>query len=113
MDNLLNLKVVDEIIPEPIGGAHRDRDLILENVKKSIESNLNEFFNLTGDEIFKQRKNKFLKIGRNKGFTSSSDDSTNLTVKKNNIFEILKSKKATITLGLVALILLSVVFFIY
>ena len=41
--DLLELKVIDEIIPEPIGGAHRDRDLILDNVRKSIESNLNEF----------------------------------------------------------------------
>ena len=35
--DLLELKVIDEIIPEPIGGAHRDRDLILDNVRKSIE----------------------------------------------------------------------------
>jgi acetyl-CoA carboxylase carboxyl transferase subunit alpha len=83
--DLLNLKVVDEIIPEPIGGAHRDRDLILENVKKSIESNLNEFFNLTGDEIFKQRKNKFLTIGRGKGFVNSLDDLNTLSMKKNKI----------------------------
>ena len=41
--DLLELKVIDEIIPEPVGGAHRDRDLILDNVRKSIESNLNEF----------------------------------------------------------------------
>ena len=30
---LLKLKVIDEIISEPLGGAHRDRDMILENVK--------------------------------------------------------------------------------
>ena len=60
-----------------------------------------------------ERKNKFLKIGRNKGFTSSTDDLTNLTVKKNNIFEILKSKKVNIILGLVTLIFLSVFFFKY
>ena len=35
--DLLELKVIDEIIPEPVGGAHRDRDLILDNVRKSIE----------------------------------------------------------------------------
>ena len=38
-----SLKVIDEIIFEPVGGAHRDTDFILENVKTSIESNLNEF----------------------------------------------------------------------
>ena len=42
--DLLELKIIDEIIPEPIGGAHRDRDLILDNVRNSIENNLNEFF---------------------------------------------------------------------
>ena len=30
--DLLELRVIDEIIPEPVGGAHRDRDLILDNV---------------------------------------------------------------------------------
>ena len=34
--DLLNLKVIDEIIPEPVGGAHRDKDLILTNIKNSI-----------------------------------------------------------------------------
>ena len=47
--DLLELKVIDEIIPEPIGGAHRDRDLILDNVRKSIEKNLNEFSNMSGE----------------------------------------------------------------
>ena len=32
--DLLDLKVIDEIISEPVGGAHRDRDLILDNVRK-------------------------------------------------------------------------------
>ena len=39
--DLLNLKIIDEIIPEPTGGAHRDKNLILENVKISIDKNLN------------------------------------------------------------------------
>jgi acetyl-CoA carboxylase carboxyl transferase subunit alpha len=111
--DLLELKVIDEIVPEPLGGAHRDKDQMLEELRKSITKNLDYFKDLSSEEIMNERKNKFLKIGRNKGFTSSSDDLTNLTVKKNNIFEILKYKKATFTLGLVALILLSVVFFIY
>ncbi|MDA8537936.1 acetyl-CoA carboxylase carboxyltransferase subunit alpha, partial [Candidatus Pelagibacter bacterium] len=58
--DLLSLKVIDEIIPEPVGGAHRDRDLILDNVKISIENNLKSFFNMTGEDIFNDRKNKFL-----------------------------------------------------
>ena len=83
--DLLELKVIDEIIPEPVGGAHRDRDLILDNVKKSIENNLNEFSNMSGDEIFNHRKNKFLAIGRSKGFVNQLDDLTSLSVKKNKV----------------------------
>ena len=83
--DLLELKVIDEIIPEPVGGAHRDRDLILDNVKKSIEINLNKFSNMGEDEIFNQRKNKFLTIGRSKGFVSQLDDLSTLSIKKNKI----------------------------
>ena len=86
--DLLELKVIDEIIPEPIGGAHRDRDLILDKVRKSIEKNLSEFFNMSGEEIFSHRKNKFLTIGRSKGFASQLDDLSTLSIKENkaNIF---------------------------
>ena len=83
--DLLELKVIDEIIPEPVGGAHRDRDLILDNVKKSIESNLNEFFKMSGDEVLNHRKNKFLTIGRSKGFVSQLDDMSSLSIKKNKV----------------------------
>ena len=99
--DLFELKVIDEIIPEPIGGAHRDRDLILDNVRKSIESNLNKFFNMSRDEILSHRKNKFLTIGRSKGFVSQLDDLSTLSMKKNklNMFieDFLKSK---ISLGI-------------
>ena len=83
--DLLDLKVIDEIIPEPVGGAHRDRDLILNNVRKSIEKNLNDFLNMNGEEVFNHRKNKFLTIGRNKGFVSNLDDLSTLSMKKNKI----------------------------
>ena len=83
--DLLELKVIDEIVLEPVGGAHRDRDLILDNVRKSIESNLNEFTNMGGEEILNHRKNKFLTIGRSKGFVSHLEDLSTLSVKKNKI----------------------------
>ena len=89
--DLLNLKVIDEIISEPVGGAHRDRDLILENVRKSIVTNLNEFFNMRGDEIFIHRKNKFLTIGRNKGFVGQLEDLSTLSMKKNKINTFIES----------------------
>ena len=83
--DLIDLKVIDEVISEPIGGAHRDRDLILKNVRKSIEDNLNNFLLMSGDEVFNHRKNKFLTIGRNKGFVSKLDDLSTLSMKKNKI----------------------------
>ena len=63
--DLLSLDIIDEIIPEPIGGAHRDRDLILDNVRLSLDKNLNLFLSMEKDEILNNRKNKFLSIGRN------------------------------------------------
>ena len=79
--DLLDLQIIDEVIPEPTGGAHRDRDLILDNVRNSIKKNLETFENMNKDEILMQRKDKFLSIGRNKGFTSYSVFSDNLSMK--------------------------------
>ena len=38
--DLLELEIIDEIITEPVGGAHRDRNLILQNVRECISKNL-------------------------------------------------------------------------
>jgi acetyl-CoA carboxylase carboxyl transferase subunit alpha len=112
--DLLELKVIDEIIQEPVGGAHRDRDLILENVRKSIESNLSEFLNMSGDEVLNHRKNKFLTIGRSKGFVTQLDDLSSLSIKKNKINLFIESYfKSKINLGIsfVVMVLLSYLIF--
>ena len=107
--DLLELKIIDEIIPEPLGGAHRDKDKILEELRKSITKNLDYFKDLSSDEIMDERKNKFLKIGRNKGFRGNSEDLITLTVKQNNLGKIFKSKKIIMGLGfVVGLVLLLV-----
>jgi len=114
--DLLDLKVIDEIISEPVGGAHRDRDLILNNVRKSIENNLNEFFNMSGDEIFNHRKNKFLTIGRSKGFVSQLDDLSTLSMKKNKINTFIenffKSKFSLVASSVVIILLSYLIFFL-
>jgi len=114
--NLLELKVIDEIIPEPAGGAHRDKDLILNNVRKSIEDNLNKFLNMTGEDIFNHRKNKFLEMGRNKGFVSQLDDISALSMKKNkiNIFieKFFRNKNNLIFLGIFLLLVFSFIYFL-
>lgn len=104
--DLLALNIIDEIIPEPLGGAHRDRDLMLDNLRSSIAKNLEFYKNMTSEEIMNQRKNKFLKIGRNKGFISSSEDLTTLTIKQNNVKKIFKSKKVLIFTGIIGIIVL-------
>jgi len=71
--DLLELGIIDEIIDEPLGGAHRDQDKIAQNVKQSIEENLKYFENLSRDEIYGHRKAKFLKIGRGEGFTKPAN----------------------------------------
>ena len=110
--DLLELKVIDEIIEEPIGGAHRDKDVILDNVKKTLKKNLNYFDQLTPEEIMNDRKNKFLKIGRNDGFMTSTEDLSTLTIKKNNFDKILKSKKKLLAIVGV-LIFISLIFLFY
>ncbi len=111
--DLLELKVIDEIISEPLGGAHRDRDLMLVNLKNSISKNLDYFKDLSSEEIMNERKNKFLKIGRNKGFIHNSEDLSTLTIKDNNIDKMLKSKIFLITSFAISAILLISFLFLY
>ena len=96
-NDLLQLDIIDEVIPEPIGGAHRDKDLILDNVRNAIKKNLILFSDMDKEEILNQRKNKFLSIGRKKGFATSSNFSENLLMKENffnkNIAKLKKDKK--------------------
>src|SRR5882757_5056554 len=53
--DLLGMKIVDKIIPEPAGGAHSDPEAILQAVGDAIEEELKALENLTPDEIRKQR----------------------------------------------------------
>ena len=92
-NDLLDLKIIDEIILEPVGGAHRDKDLILENLRISILKNLDDFKNLSSEEIFNQRKNKFLKIGRSDGFISNPESLSALEINENNINQVFKNNK--------------------
>ena len=109
--DLLELNVIDEIVKEPPGGAHRDRDLILKNVQNSLSVSLDYFQSMSGEEIFNNRKNKFLKIGRSKGFVTNTNDLGSLKAAKNGIFEVLHSKKMILPI-LITLILVLVLIFL-
>ncbi len=91
--DLLDLSIIDEIIEEPTGGAHRDRDLILNSVKLSIQKNLNKFNFMSRDEILLHRKNKFLSIGRNKGFRGNIDITDNLSMKEDFLQKVIFNTK--------------------
>ena len=88
--DLLELEVIDEIIPEPLGGAQRDKELILNNVKESITKNLGLFAGMNQEEILLQRKNKFLSIGRNKGFSTQLNVKDSLSIKETYYIKLRK-----------------------
>ena len=60
---LLESGIVDEIIPEPIGGAHRDWDQISVTIKASIKSNLKTLTAKKSNDILSERYHKFRVMG--------------------------------------------------
>jgi len=109
-NQLLKMKVIDEVIQEPVGGAHRNKEQIISNTRNILIKSLGEFENFSGEENLKQRKKKFLNIGKQKSFQVFSSQSD--WIKKNNIFgfvnEILfKFKKEVI----IAILLATIIFF--
>ena len=64
-EDMLRLGIIDTIIPEPIGGAHRDKAQAIKNLGDSIEEKLKTLISLDGNEIMKRRREKFMKIGNN------------------------------------------------
>ena len=62
--DLLKLGVIDGIIPEPIGGAHRDGREVVEATADKIGETLAEFDAMAPEAIRKARREKFLGIGR-------------------------------------------------
>ena len=60
---LLELKVADEIVMEPLGGAHSDPEKAIAEVGKAIAANLKRLKKLSGDELKEQRYEKFRAMG--------------------------------------------------
>ncbi|WP_319774578.1 acetyl-CoA carboxylase carboxyltransferase subunit alpha [Breoghania sp.] len=63
--DLVKLSVIDAIVPEPMGGAHRAPDIAIRDAGNKLESALAEFDSMSHDEIRQHRHEKFLAIGRN------------------------------------------------
>ena len=60
---LLKLNIIDEIIKEPLGGAHRDYDLISSEIKKSILKSLKQLQSMPIKELLKRRYSRIISIG--------------------------------------------------
>ena len=56
----LNLKIIDEIIEEPIGGAHRNHEMICRDLKKSLLDDLNELQKIDLASLLTKRNNRYL-----------------------------------------------------
>ncbi len=63
--DLRQLRVVDAIVPEPVGGAHRAPQETIDAVAEQIVAGLKEMEGISGDELLRQRRAKFLAMGRN------------------------------------------------
>ena len=63
-EDLIALKVVDRIIPEPLGGAHSDPAAAIEAVGDALEEELKPLLSLSPDALRKQRAERFYAIGR-------------------------------------------------
>jgi len=61
--DLLKLKVVDEIVSEPEGGAHRDYDSVAENLGSALRGNLQHISEIPIDELLQKRYEKFRRLG--------------------------------------------------
>lgn len=62
--DLIQFGIIDVIISEPLGGAHRDKAAIMQITGNMVERALREYDGLPGDEIRQARHDKFLEIGR-------------------------------------------------
>jgi acetyl-CoA carboxylase carboxyl transferase subunit alpha len=62
--DLLRFGIIDTIIPEPAGGAHRDRDQIFSVMGDAVEAALADLAGLSREAVKKARSEKFLAMGR-------------------------------------------------
>jgi acetyl-CoA carboxylase carboxyl transferase subunit alpha len=60
--DMQKFNIIDEIIPEPTGGAHRDPHLAIKKIGDAVENRLNNLLSLQKDELLKLKEEKYLKI---------------------------------------------------
>ena len=62
-DNLIKLKLIDEVVHEPLGGAHRNISQVSKDISSSIAKNLSIYNNMDSRILIKNRKNKLDSVG--------------------------------------------------
>ena len=62
--DLIELRVIDEIIAEPVGGAHADHPATANALRESLVRNLEELRRLKPDKLVRRRREKFLRMGQ-------------------------------------------------
>src|SRR3954447_10863622 len=71
--DLMGLGVVDEVVPEPQGGAHRDYDLAAANLNAALTQNLNGLLQMPTEQLLKKRYKKFRTLGNYAGPKTSGN----------------------------------------
>jgi len=61
-NDLLALGVIDEVIPEPVGGAHRDAQATAGRVAKALSAHLSQLEELTAEDLLAQRERKYRRM---------------------------------------------------
>ena len=60
---LLELKVIDEVVPEPKGGAHADHETAAKSLREVIDKHLEELRKMRPEKLVRRRRQKFLRLG--------------------------------------------------
>jgi acetyl-CoA carboxylase carboxyl transferase subunit alpha len=63
-ENLLEFGIVEEVIPEPLGGVHNDPESVALSIKKSVVKHIKDIQALSKEEMLENRYQKFRKIGK-------------------------------------------------
>lgn len=63
--DLFDLKIIDGIIPEPLGGAHRGKEAVMDAAGDIITAAMRSMNGIDGETLKQERRQKFLEIGRN------------------------------------------------
>jgi len=71
--DLVDLRIVDDVIPEPLGGAHREPKAVTDRVAKALTNQLSQLTDLSLDQLLTQRDHKYRRMGAVTGLDVSAN----------------------------------------